>query len=136
VRDLYTKKIGGHYVGLQAKAVRWLAALDMAGKRQFSHGSRQQGLHLMSDTGCQPSSVAFMETPALLGITQAFASYDNPKGNADTEGLMRTLKEERLWLLEWDSPLELEQALAAWIEWYNTQYLHSALGYRTPCQVE
>jgi transposase InsO family protein len=44
--------------------------------------------------------------------------------------------EERVWLREWDSPLELEKALAAWIEWYNTQYLHSALGYRTPCQVE
>ncbi len=49
---------------------------------------------------------------------------------------MRTLKEELLWRREWTSPLEFEQALAAWIESYNTRYLHSALGYRTPCQVE
>ena len=49
---------------------------------------------------------------------------------------MRTLKEELFWLREWTSPLELECALAAWIDWYNTRYLLSALGYRTPCQVE
>lgn len=90
----------------------------------------------MSDNGCQPTSVAFMKACATLGITQTFTSYNNPKGNADTERLMRTLKEELLWLHEWTSPLELEQALATWIEWYNRQYWHSALGYRTPCQVE
>jgi putative transposase len=41
-----------------------------------------------------------MKTCATLGITQAFTSYNNPKGNADTERLMRTLKEELLWLRE------------------------------------
>jgi putative transposase len=77
-----------------------------------------------------------MKTCATLGITQAFTSYHNPKGNADTERLMRTLQEEILWLREWTSSLELERVLAAWVDWYNTRYLHSALGYRTPCQVE
>jgi transposase InsO family protein len=136
VLDWYTKKIVGHYAGLQAKTTHWLTALDRAVQRQFPGGSRDQGLHLMSDNGCQPTAVAFMETTATLGITQAFTSYNNPKGNADTERLMRTLKEELLWLREWTSPIELEHAFSAWIEWYNTRYLHSALGYRTPCQVE
>ncbi len=136
VLDWYTKKIVGHYAGLQANTQHWLAALDRAVQRQFPHGSRDHGLHLMSDNGCQPTSVAFMKASATLGITQAFTSYNNPKGNADTERLMRTLKEELLWLREWTSPLELEQAFPAWIEWYNTRYLHSALGYRTPCQTE
>ena len=30
---------------------------------------------------------------ARLGIEQIFTSYDNPKGNADTERVMRTIKE-------------------------------------------
>lgn len=90
----------------------------------------------MSDNGCLPTTVAFMKACATLGITQVFPSYNNPKGNADTERLMRTLKEELLWLREWTSPLELEQALTVWIDWYNTRYPHSALGYRTPRQVE
>lgn len=66
----------------------------------------------------------------------AFTSYNNLKGNADTEWLMRTLKEELLWLRELTTPQELERALAAWVDWCNTRYLHSALGYRTPSQVE
>lgn len=136
VLDWYTKKIVGHYAGLQAKTEHWLAALDRAVQCQFPHGTRDQGLHLMSDNGCQPTSVAFMKATATVGITQAFTSYNNPKGNADTERLMRTLKEELLWLREWTSPLELARALAAWIAWYNTRYLHATLGYRTPCQVE
>lgn len=136
VLDWYTKKIVGHYARLRANTTHWLTALDMAVQRQFPYGSHDHGLHLMSDNGCQPSSVAFMKAAATLGITQAFTSYNNPKGNADTERLMRTLKEELLWLREWTSPLELEQSLTAWVEWYNTRYLHSALGYRIPCQVE
>ena len=71
-----------------------------------------------------------------VGITQAFTSYNNPKGNADTERMMRTLKEELLWLREWTNPVELEQALTSWIEWYNQHYFHSALGYKTPNQWE
>ena len=136
VLDWYTKKIVGRYAGLQAKAAHWLVALDRAVQQQFPQGGQGHGLSLMSDNGCQPTSVTFMKACATLGITQAFTSYNNPKGNADTERLMRTLKEELLWLREWTSPLELEQALAAWIEWYNTRYLHSALGYRTPSQIE
>jgi transposase InsO family protein len=61
-----------------------------------------------------------VKAAATLGITRAFTSYDNPKENADTERLMRTLKEELLWLREWTSPLELEQPLTAWVELYDT----------------
>lgn len=132
VLDWHTKKIVGHYVGLRARAPEWLEALNGAVQRQFPHGVQEQGLSLMSDNGCQPTAVAFMKTCATLGITQAFTSYNNPKGNADTERMMRTLKEELLWLREWTSVQELAQAVNAWIEWYNSAYLHSTLHYRTP----
>jgi len=42
--------------------------------------------------------VSFMAACSQLGVIQAFTSYHNPKGNADTERMMRTLKEELLWL--------------------------------------
>jgi putative transposase len=136
ILDWYTKKIVGHYAGLQCAARHWLAALDMAVNRQFSAGARGQGLSLMSDNGCQPTAAAFMRACATLEVHQAFTSYNNPKGNADTERFMRTLKEECLWLREWTCPFELITALEAWIMAYNEQYLHSALGYKTPKQVE
>ncbi|MDI6714307.1 MAG: hypothetical protein QMD43_04675 [Thermodesulfovibrio sp.] len=40
---------------------------------------------------------------SLFGIEQIFTSYDNPKGNADTERVMRTIKEELIWLNEFGS---------------------------------
>lgn len=49
---------------------------------------------------------------------------------------MRTLKEELPWLRERTNALELERALAEWGTWYHTNYLYSALGYRTPYPVE
>jgi putative transposase len=136
VLDWYTKTIVGYHASLQCRAQHWLAALDMAVNRQFPDGVREQGLSLMSDNGCQPTSVAFMQACSTLGIHQTFTSYNNPKGNADTERLMRTLKEESLWLQEWRSPFTLISALERWIDDDNEHYLHSALGYKPPRQFE
>jgi putative transposase len=136
VLDWYTKAIVGYDAGGRATAQHWLSALDMAVNRQFPDGARGQELSLMSDHGCQPTATAFMEACSTLGIQQAFTSYNNPKGNADTERVMRTLKEECLWLNAWTSPFELSRALEAWIIYYNEHYLHSSLGYRTPRQFE
>lgn len=132
VLDWHTKKVVGYHTGLQSKARHWLEALDMAVNRQFPDGVREHELHLMSDNGCQPTSVSFMKACGVMGIEQAFTSYNNPKGNADTERFFRTLKEELLWLREWTSPLELMNEVGEWLEGYNTGYLHSTLGYRTP----
>jgi putative transposase len=136
VLDWYTKKIVGYYAGMPCTARHWLEALNMAVNRQFPDGARGQGLSLMSDNGCQPTSLAFIRACAMLEIHQAFTSYNNPKGNADTERLMRTLKEECLWLQEWTCPFTLTRALEVWIMDYNEHYLHSALGYKTPRQCE
>jgi putative transposase len=136
VLDWYTKAIVGYYAGLRCTARHWREALDRAVNGRFPHGAREQGLSLMSDNGCQPTSMAFMEACSTLGIHQVFTCYNNPKGNADTERLMRTLKEECLWLREWTCPFELMKALEHWIADYNEHYLHSALGYRCPRQFE
>jgi putative transposase len=136
VLDWYTKKIVGYYAGMQCLSKHWLEALDEGVKRQFPDGVRGHGLHLMSDNGSQPTSLSFMRTCRCLDIQQAFTSYGNPKGNADTERVFRTMKEELLWLREWHSPFELIDALGKWIEYYNSQYLHSSLGYKPPILFE
>jgi transposase InsO family protein len=136
VLDWYTKKVVGYYSGLQCRAKHWLEALDMAVNHQFKDGARDQGLSLMSDNGCQPTSLSFMKASSDLGIRQAFTSYGNPKGNADTERFFRTMKEELLWLREWTSPFELMNEIGNWLPGYNASYLHSSLGYRTPNRAE
>jgi transposase InsO family protein len=136
VKDWYTKKLVGHYCGTTSRAGEWLTALERGLSRQFPEGVRDRQLHLMSDNGSQPTSEKFMKACSFLGIHQAFTSYNNPKGNADTEQVMRTLKEELIWLREWRDVGELSAALDEWIETYNATWLHSALGYRTPNQAE
>jgi putative transposase len=136
VLDWYTKAIVGYHVGSQSTARHWLSALDMAVNRQFPEGVQGQGLSLMSDNGCQPTSTAFMRACGSLGIQQAFTSYNNPKGNADTERAIRTLKEECLWLQEWTCPVTVANVLTTWIDDYNEHYLHSSLGYKPPKQYE
>jgi hypothetical protein len=99
------KTIVGSQVDLRSTAQHWLAALDMAVNRQLPEGDRGAGLNLRSDHGCQPTSVAFMRACSALGIQQAFTSDHNPKGHADTERMIRTLKEECLWRHKWTSPV-------------------------------
>jgi len=132
VLDWYTKRIAGHYVGLECRGRHWLEALDMAAGEQFPDGIYGQELNLMSDNGSQPTSIGFIRSCRDMGINQAFTSYNNPKGNADIERLFRTMKEELLWLREWFNPLELSNAVDRWIDYYNQDYLHSTLGYKSP----
>ena len=100
--------------------------------RQFPEGVKGKGLNLMSDNGCQPTSISFMKACSAVGVKQAFTSYNNPKGNADTERFMRTMKEELVWINEWRSPMAFFKALDNWINHYNSSYLHSTLGYKPP----
>jgi putative transposase len=136
VLDWYTKQVVGYHAGLQSKARHWLEALDMAVNGRFRDGARGHELSLMSDNGSQPTAISFIKQTSELGIKQAFTSYNNPKGNADTERFFRTMKEELLWLREWTSPFELMNVIGDWISHYNANYLHSSLGYKTPNQAE
>jgi len=75
-----------------------------------------------------------MKACSNLEVQQVFTSYNNPKGNADTERMIRTMKEELFWLREWENEAELSHELSKWVQYYNRNYLHSALGYRIPVQ--
>jgi len=136
VLDWYTKKIVGHYTGKQARTKEWLEALNKALNREYPQGARGNKLKLISDNGSQPTSLSFMKTCSNLNIKQIFTSYNNPKGNADTERMIRTMKEELFWLREWENEIELSQELDKWVDYYNRSYLHSALGHKTPIQAK
>jgi len=139
VNDWFTKKILGSFVGERSRAAEWLEAVNQAVNLQFPEGikeSRDLQLNLMSDNGSQPTSLSFMREVGFLGIRQAFTSYCNPKGNADTERLCRTIKEEFLWLREWSSPAEIASEMPRFAAQFNEHYLHSALGYKTPNEFE
>ena len=132
VLDWYSKKIVGKQVGLASKTEDWLLALEEGLSKQYPEGVLGKELKLVSDNGCQPTSTRFMKSCNILGIKQVFTSYNNPKGNAETERSIRTMKEELFWIKEWQGVAQVEKALNEWVEKYNKTYLHSSLGYKTP----
>jgi len=139
VLDWYTKKIVGYNLSLRSKTKDWLDAVDMALQQQFPGGIKDSNngtLFMVSDNGSQPTSVGFMAACNVLQIKQIFASYNNPKGNADTERVIRTIKEDLVWPNDFQTPFELQAALDNWIINYNTDYPHSSLSYKTPCEFE
>ena len=94
-------------------------------------------MRLFSDNGSQVTATGFMKNMALLDIEQVFTSYNNPKGNAETERMIPTIKEEVLWLEEFTSFSEAKEKIGPWIEQdYNELYPHSALGYCSPVEFE
>ena len=137
VLDWYTKEIVGYSLSLQSKASDWLAALDQAVQNRFPRGIREERakpLFLVSDNGCQPTSVKFMKHCSILGIKQIFTTWSNPKGNSDTERVIKTLKEDLIWPRDWENPFEFADALDKKIRDYNEDYPHSTLKYLTPKQ--
>lgn len=138
VLDWFTKKIVGYSLSSRSKAIDWLDALEMACNQQFPEGIlyKQQELYLVSDNGSQPTSESFMRACSVMEIKQIFASYSNPKGNADTERVMRTIKEDFIWVSNYSSVVDFTEGFKAWVERYNTDYPHSSLKYLTPCQFE
>ena len=48
------------------------------------------------------------------------------------EEKLRTIKEDLVWMHDWDNPFALSEALKKWINDYNTDYPHQSLNNMTP----
>lgn len=133
VEDWYSKNILGWEAAMRGDTILWLTALDKAVKEAFPEaGPRGQGVKLISDNGSQPTSRRYLAECQTLGVEQIFITYDNPKGNADTERVIRTIKEEAIWPYEFESLQEAKGQIGKAIQFYNEQYCHSALHYKSP----
>ena len=77
----------------------------------------------MSDNGRQSTSLSFMKVCSNQEVEQVRTSCNKPEGSADTESMIRTIKEELLWLRERENERELVHELDKWVEYYNRSYL-------------
>ena len=138
VLDWGSKKIVGWNLCQTSKTADWLDALHMGLNKQFPNGVRNNPYQLMlvTDNGCQPTSQKFDFECRKLMIDHIFTSYSNPKGNADTERVIRTVKEDLIWLSDWQDEIQLRTALEKWVKDYNEDFPHMALGYMTPYAYE
>ena len=136
VLDWYSKEIIGFSVSFQSKTDDWLDALHMAINNRFPNGilDSNDKPKLVSDNGCQPTSERYMKTCADLKIKQIFTTWNNPKGNADTERVIRTIKEDFVWVQDWNNPFQFQVGFEQWVHNYNTDFPHQSLNDYTPQQ--
>jgi putative transposase len=68
------------------------------------------------------------------GIDHTFAPVGRPTGNAVAERFIRTMKEELVWLQDWESEAQLRTAVEHWLDGYLHRRPHQALGWLTPAE--
>lgn len=120
------------------KGDRW-AALEpiRQGVRTYMAGYAPRialGLGLRHDWGPQYTAHQFQGELRWLGIRSTPSYVGEPECNGVAERFMRTLKEECLYLHDFQSLEEARQIIGAFIEQYNDEWLLERHGYRTPTQ--
>lgn len=133
--DCFTREIVGWCFNFFASAKESLKALEMAVNNHFPCGVADGvSLILNSDNGCQFGARRFQSAVKAFGFTFTRTGYDSPQENAFIESFFGKLKEEEVWIKEYDSIFSAEQSIAEWICKYNHERIHSSLNYLTPVE--
>lgn len=95
------------------------------------------GFIFHSDRGVQYASNKMTNLFAFhKKITQSMSRKGNCWDNAVAESFFKTIKHEWLYRFKFNSYLQLYISIENFINWYNTERLHSSLGYITPLEME
>ena len=134
--DCRTREIVGWNLDRRCRASEWTSAVRMALEaRGLTTKALCARLTLRSDNGAQPCSKRFVEYLGKAGVKGEYTGYSAPDDNAFVERVIRTIKEEEVWLNCYDTLSEARAAIEAYINYYNVERLHSALDYQTPHEV-
>ncbi len=121
------------------RATRWEALEPMRQAVRGVFGAIGQdiakGLCLRHDHGTQYLADDFQDEIAFLGMESSPAFVRAPEGNGCAERIIRTLKEQLLWVRAFDTVEALRLALIAWQKTYNERWLIERHGHRSPAQV-
>lgn len=135
VIDCADREVIGWRLSSSAKAHVAEAALEDALIQRF--GPRplvDVDLTLRSDNGLVFMAKSYQQTVKDYGLRQEYITPYTPEQNGLVERVFRTMKEECVWLHRFESLEEAERAISQWIERYNTQRPHEALGWMTPSE--
>lgn len=133
VMDCCTREVLGWRLSHGGNAKAAEAALEEALINRYGAlGKARDSLVLRSDNGLVFTSRAFTRTVVNYGLRQEFIRPHTPQQNGMVERLIRTVKEQCLWLHNFNTIDEARAALGSYFRYYNEQRPHQALGMKTP----
>lgn len=134
VIDAFSRKVVGWALDNHLEARLAVAALDMA---IAARNPTPESLIHHSDRGVQYACGDYIERLEAHKIEISMSRPANPYDNAKAESFMKTLKTEEVNGKAYKDRDDARQQIGAFIESvYNTQRLHSALGYKPPVEFE
>ena len=139
VVDHYTAELLGVHATLTPTRFEAMYTLGKAVKEVYKNYDKnicqKTSLKLRHDHGSQFTSHRFQEELKFLGIEPSPAYVKEPETNGCAERMIRTLKEQVLWLKRFSSVEELNRELQRFKERYNSQWIIQRHGFMSPSQV-
>jgi putative transposase len=133
ILDAYSRKVVGWALDRSLAAQLAVTALQNA----IASRTPKPGLVHHSDRGIQYASAEYGRVLDKYEITASMSRLANPWDNAKCESFMKTLKREEIHANDYRGMEDLRKNVARFVDvYYNTQRLHSALGYNTPERFE
>jgi len=131
--DAYSRRVVGWSLSRSIDAGLAVLALE----RALSLRQPTSGWIHHSDRGVQYACRDYVARLEQAGARVSMSAKGTPRDNAQAERFMRTLKQEEVYLHEYETYEEGEQSIGHFIEAvYNQKRLHSSLGYRPPSEFE
>jgi len=135
VIDVFARKIVGWRVSTSMTTGFVLDALNQAICQRAP--AEADGLIHHSDRDSQYLSLKYTERLAEAGIDTSVGSVGDSYDNALAESIIGLFKAEVInFLGPWKSVAQVEWETLKWVDWYNTDRLHSAIGYISPKEAE
>jgi putative transposase len=133
ILDAYSRRCIGWNVSTRIDTNVALGALEEA----LATREVKPGLIHHSDRGVQYASTTYTERLLSIGVQISMSAKGNAYDNAKAESFFKTLKQEEVYLKQYQTFEEASANIGQFIDdVYNAKRLHSSLGYVPPIEFE